>query len=162
MLWNTARVASEKSLNAARSLPIFGQLMNNHPFSVAKALAGFDVAPPAAPSQPHDLIVRVTKGDGIVDWNVTLEGTTFHQDPVNALQAQLIVDRAGARDVLFGADNGFRSSENKVRVNIDSKEESLALACFGGQWSVAGGNLLPGIRLKAKATDGLKELIRFT
>lgn len=81
--------------------------------------------------------------------------------PVNALQAQLIVDRAGARDVLFGADNGFRSSENKVRVNIDSKEESLALACFGGQWSIAGGNLLPGIRLKAKATDGLKELIRF-
>jgi len=86
MLWNTARVASEKSLNAAPSLPIFGHdvVMNNHPFTVAKALAGFDVAPPAAPSQPHDLIVRVTKGDGIVDWNVTLEGTTFHQDRFNA------------------------------------------------------------------------------
>jgi|GEM_PF-6857206 len=91
---------------------------------------------------------------------LAVAGVTFLS---SAAHAQLIIDRAGARDVLWGTDGDFLKSEGKFRANVDSKEKSLSFGYFEQH---AATNCLPGgwvfgLRGKVTATDGLKDFVEF-
>lgn len=85
-----------------------------------------------------------------------LELISFHAN------AQLIIDRTGARDLLFRSDMDQLAKESKFRVNFDSKEKSLALGYFSAKsLEKAGGSLRFGLRTKVSAVDGWDDFFKF-
>ncbi len=80
----------------------------------------------------------------------------------SAAQAQLIIDRAGARDLLFGSDLEQLNKESKVRLTFDSKDKSAALGYFSARpLELAGGSLRFGLRPKITALDGWDQFFKF-
>ena len=75
--------------------------------------------------------------------------------------AQLIVDRAGARDILFKSDTVQLEAESRFRFTFDSDEKSFALGYFNKEIEVFNGTLIAGLRPKVAATDGWEQFFRF-
>jgi hypothetical protein len=79
---------------------------------------------------------------------------------VGSAQAQLLIDRAGGRDVLYRGDF---TAANKVRAKFNSGDKSLSATYFGYALTnlFPEGNFVVGGRAKVAATDGWEEFFRF-
>ncbi len=79
-------------------------------------------------------------------------------------RGQLIVDRNGARDVLWSSDlkRLFPDDKGLPRLRLDSKKKSLALNYLSLNSSeFLNGNVLWGAQIKGTATDGLEQFFKF-
>lgn len=79
--------------------------------------------------------------------------------------AQLYLDNAGPRDVLFAAPEDFLKGDNRLRLKLDTDAQSLGATYFWRPpWekgAPGGGHWVGALVASVRAVDGLEELVKF-